>query len=291
MELRRVLFRSDYGVNNSVHTKTCNGDNYYRYGGSWAGAIKSTQAKPPVIYSVGPGFDNDMSSPTDGLPPIYREDGKFYQKNLNLAKNSGADWIHIETFNFGEEGSAIDRTAEFGEKYLQMTKNFSDQFALFPSITPIPIILPSPSSSCKPLPQCITDGSCEMMPQGSEWCPLPSATPRPSSTSSSCTSDSDCSNGQLCQQVCTASYPATCSSSCVFKSNSSSTPETIPGETAGSPPEPAKTGDLNNDGKINLSDFNIFVRDFNSKNLRSDLNNDGVVDYGDFSKFLSVWGS
>lgn len=348
----------DYGVNNSVHTKTCNGDNYYHYGGSWEGAVKSPKATPPLIFTVGPGYDRR----TIENPPMLtrdREDGVYYQRNLDLAKSSGADWIILETFNFGEEGSAIDRTQEFGSKYLDLTKSFAAAFSPgspeCPSLLPGVFITspgsnstayqlradnkkywianpadyvklggkpdfsdlnsildsciakysdggqaipaassnpsPTPVASCKPLPKCVTDGTCELMPSGDDWCPLPSPTPYPSTVSQSCKTDADCSNGQICQQVCTASYPATCSSSCVSKPNSSNTPETIPGETAGSPPQPAKAGDLNNDGKINIFDFNIFVQDFSSKNLRSDLNNDGAVDYGDFSKLLSVWGS
>lgn len=123
----------DYGVNNSVHTKTCNGDNFYHYGGSWEGAVKSSKGTTPLIYSVGPGFENDHLWPDDVLTTVDRENGDYYKRSLNLAKNSGADWIHIETFNFGEEGSAIDRTLEFGEKYLNLTRTFAQDFVSTPS--------------------------------------------------------------------------------------------------------------------------------------------------------------
>lgn len=123
----------DYGVNNTVHPRTCNGDNYYHYGGSWEGAVRSIRWVTPMIYSVGPGFNNDHIWPDDVLNPVDREEGEYYKRNLDRAKNLGADWIHIETFNFGEEGSAIDRTIEFGEKYLDLTRTFAQGFVSTPS--------------------------------------------------------------------------------------------------------------------------------------------------------------
>jgi hypothetical protein len=51
-----------------------------------------------------------------------------------------------------------------------------------------------------------------------------------------------------------------------------------------------KIGDINNDGKVNIFDFNIFVGDYPSKNIRSDVNKDGVVNIFDFNQLLSNFG-
>lgn len=48
-----------------------------------------------------------------------------------------------------------------------------------------------------------------------------------------------------------------------------------------------KKTDLNNDGSINIFDFNIIVGDFQNKNLRSDINGDGKVDLFDFNLFVA----
>lgn len=48
-----------------------------------------------------------------------------------------------------------------------------------------------------------------------------------------------------------------------------------------------KTGDLNNDGKVDIFDFNIFLQDYRDNNLRSDLNKNGKVDIFDFNLLLA----
>lgn len=60
-------------------------------------------------------------------------------------------------------------------------------------------------------------------------------TVQPSSPSqSSCTSDSQCPQGQVCQQICTASFPPTCRSFC--NQTITTSPNNTTGQTAGSSP-------------------------------------------------------
>lgn len=49
------------------------------------------------------------------------------------------------------------------------------------------------------------------------------------------------------------------------------------------------TTDLNNDHKVNLVDFSIFLTDWNSAAPRSDFNCDGTVNLADFSILLFHW--
>jgi hypothetical protein len=57
-----------------------------------------------------------------------------------------------------------------------------------------------------------------------------------------------------------------------------------------SPSSIRKIGDINNDGKIDIFDFNILIGDFRVVNLRSDLNNDGKVNIFDFNILLTNFG-
>ncbi|MFZ2555218.1 MAG: DUF4215 domain-containing protein [Minisyncoccia bacterium] len=52
--------------------------------------------------------------------------------------------------------------------------------------------------------------------------------------------------------------------------------------------EPGST-DFNNDGKVNLVDFSIFLISWNTDDVRSDFNADGTVNLADFSIMLFNW--
>lgn len=51
----------------------------------------------------------------------------------------------------------------------------------------------------------------------------------------------------------------------------------------------SKTGDFNNDGKVDLKDLNLFVLSWKKANVPQDLNKDGVVDLKDFNIFVFNW--
>ncbi|HUP26181.1 MAG TPA: dockerin type I repeat-containing protein, partial [Candidatus Limnocylindrales bacterium] len=68
----------------------------------------------------------------------------------------------------------------------------------------------------------------------------------------------------------------------VAPSSSSNTPP--------SRPSPSKTGDLNNDNKVNITDLSILLSKWNTNATNADLNNDGKVNVIDLSILLSHWG-
>jgi hypothetical protein len=55
------------------------------------------------------------------------------------------------------------------------------------------------------------------------------------------------------------------------------------------PPPPAITGDLNGDGKVNLLDLSILLRNWNNLGGPADLNHDGIVNVIDLSILISNW--
>lgn len=70
---------------------------------------------------------------------------------------------------------------------------------------------------------------------------------------------------------------------------SSPTPSPISSPSV-TPTPSNRTGDLNHDGKIDIFDFNIFLQDYRTGNLRSDINNDQKVDIFDFNLLLAGFG-
>ena len=52
-----------------------------------------------------------------------------------------------------------------------------------------------------------------------------------------------------------------------------------------------KTGDINNDGQVNIFDLSILLSHWGTSNATSDLNKDGTVNVFDLSIILSHWGT
>ena len=122
MVLDDLWCNDTYGVNNTVVTKSCDADNYYHWGGAYEGARPPQYFKSPLVITVGAGFDNSkLASPAR---VVDRQNGVYFQNNLARANALGVQWLILETFNFGEEGTAIDQTQEFGTKYLDIAKSF-----------------------------------------------------------------------------------------------------------------------------------------------------------------------
>ena len=57
-----------------------------------------------------------------------REDGAFYQATFDAALKSNLDWLWIHSFNEWVEGTYIEPGVFYGDKYMQMTKEFVQQF-------------------------------------------------------------------------------------------------------------------------------------------------------------------
>lgn len=70
-------------------------------------------------------------------------------------------------------------------------------------------------------------------------------------------------------------------------------PSPSPSLSPASSPSPSptkKTGDLDNDGNVDIHDYNTLVQDYAAGNLRSDLNGDGKVNIFDFNIIVRNFG-
>ncbi len=77
-----------------------------------------------VVASVAPGYD-DTHIRSPGRVD-QRLDGQFYESMWTAAKL--ADWVVITSWNEWHEGSEIEPSAEYGKKYLELTRKLADRW-------------------------------------------------------------------------------------------------------------------------------------------------------------------
>ncbi len=79
------------------------------------------------VAAVGPGFDDrPVRGPHRLVRP--RDDGRWYGENFEVAITSGKPLLAIETWNELHEASGISETEEFGRQYIEITRQYADQF-------------------------------------------------------------------------------------------------------------------------------------------------------------------
>ncbi|MDO8672120.1 MAG: glycoside hydrolase family 99-like domain-containing protein, partial [Dehalococcoidia bacterium] len=81
---------------------------------------------------------NDMGTGRSDAFIRSREDGGFYNATFTAAINSQPDWIVITSWNEWVEGTQIEPSVSYGDKYLTLTRQFSDRYKAF-SMVPPPI--------------------------------------------------------------------------------------------------------------------------------------------------------
>lgn len=70
-----------------------------------------------------PGYDDSYYRPQSQHRPIPRSDGKFFAMQLKMAKDLARDGVAMLTsFNEHYEGTGIEPTTSWGDKYLKMVK-------------------------------------------------------------------------------------------------------------------------------------------------------------------------
>jgi hypothetical protein len=73
------------------------------------------------------GHQSDFRSPS---PPFARdrEDGAYYRRTFDYAIASAPDWLFVQSFNEWAEGTQIEPSTSYGDKYLNITKELSVRF-------------------------------------------------------------------------------------------------------------------------------------------------------------------
>lgn len=95
----------------------------------WGAASNGFQEPTGGVAEVGPGYDERTLPGPDRIGRYQdREGGAFYAENFQRAIDSGSPVIAIETWNEFHEASDIADSVEYGRQYIEMTRQFVDQF-------------------------------------------------------------------------------------------------------------------------------------------------------------------
>ncbi len=123
----RKMFRKDFGTD--LYLVKMRGwpgeaDSEYQWGGALGAKILDTAG-------IGPGYDHSAVPNRDPLVRS-RDEGRFYtfgwQRLLAMDPKTRPWLVHVETWNEFHEGTEICETREYGRKYIEMTRQFADQF-------------------------------------------------------------------------------------------------------------------------------------------------------------------
>ena len=112
--------------------------NAYLKAGQWAAAVRQweerTGQRKLWIATLSPGWDDrragckvDVRVPS-AAHQRAREDGAFYRATFEVALASQPDWLWVNSFNEWVEGTYIEPSVTYGDRYLRLTQAFAAQF-------------------------------------------------------------------------------------------------------------------------------------------------------------------
>jgi hypothetical protein len=99
---------------------------------SWGAGPSGFNADPRfTVAEVGPGFSNTAyckGGPAANCFDVDRQNGAYYDRELQAAVRSGRKLIAVETWNEFSEGSDIADTLQYGKQYIELTRKYADIF-------------------------------------------------------------------------------------------------------------------------------------------------------------------
>jgi hypothetical protein len=104
----------------------------------WGAKVRAWEAQTgqPKLWlaTISPGW-NDLRSTckadvrvANTPHRLERANGTVYEASLEAALKSDPDWLILSSFNEWVEGSYIEPSLQYGDKYLRMTKDFAQRF-------------------------------------------------------------------------------------------------------------------------------------------------------------------
>jgi hypothetical protein len=79
-----------------------------------------------------PGYDDTRIVGRPGTLKVGRQDGAYYEKTFQGAIASRPDWVVITSFNEWLEGTQIEPSATYGDRYLDLTRTLTARFKAAP---------------------------------------------------------------------------------------------------------------------------------------------------------------
>jgi hypothetical protein len=113
-----------YAAKNTGSDQVLRTEGFYGWGAAPSGFNEDTRF---TVAQVGPGFKNTQFG-GEGRIDTPRQNGAWYEYQLQRALASGRKIWAIETWNELGEGSGILETVEHGRQYIDMTRKYVDTF-------------------------------------------------------------------------------------------------------------------------------------------------------------------
>jgi len=110
----------------------------YNKAGQWAEWVhtaEQTYGSPKLwVATISPGYDDTRATcHQDTRVPSTaqrreRDSGSFYRTTYDAAVSSNPDWLLIQSFNEWVEGTYVEPSSQYGDLYLQLTRQFAEAF-------------------------------------------------------------------------------------------------------------------------------------------------------------------
>lgn len=101
----------------------------------WVHSAEQTYGSPKLwIGTISPGYDDTRAGCKDDarVPSAAqrreRDSGSFYRATYEAAAASGPDWLLVQSFNEWVEGTYVEPSAQYGDLYLQLTRELAAAF-------------------------------------------------------------------------------------------------------------------------------------------------------------------
>lgn len=79
------------------------------------------------VATAMPGYDDLRTGRSDAFA-VNRQDGNYYVSTFQGAIRTNPDWIIITSFNEWVEGTQVEPSVSYGDKYLNLTRQLAEQF-------------------------------------------------------------------------------------------------------------------------------------------------------------------
>ncbi len=104
----------------------------------WGGRVRSAGDKLWVA-TVMPGYDDTkLAGQRSGVFRRDRANGAYYRETFRGARESGADWVIITSFNEWPEGTYIEPSEAYGDFYLKLTGQLIREWKSGAAVPPPP---------------------------------------------------------------------------------------------------------------------------------------------------------
>ncbi|HMF31303.1 MAG TPA: hypothetical protein VKK79_07815 [Candidatus Lokiarchaeia archaeon] len=125
---RALLFVGPNGWSKASVDGMCN------WGSCCPGPVNPAATGIPV-GALGPGYYN-IGAVAGQSPIYYSRDVTAYKAKWQTLMNEGATWIHVETWNEYHEGTDISWTQEYGDQWINATREMADIFHQMHGVIP-----------------------------------------------------------------------------------------------------------------------------------------------------------